>query len=1183
MGEMLGRTARGAVRTRQASPRSIWRAVRIICLLGSPVLGSLACQATPASGLLARGHVFAGTFGSTGKAAGQFKEPAAVAVNEATGQLDVLDRGNNRVERFSSSGAFVSQFTGAASPTGKFLEPNAIAIDNSHTANTSEDPSAGDVYVADTGHNVIDKFTSAGAYIGQLTEDSEGAFGTLMGLAVDAAGDLWVEQVREDEEGEEVTELDSFTDAEANEPLSHNLEPELGFERGLAVDSGDNLYLTTECCGITELTRIAEGEASHLKFDRTLGEGRTSGVAFDPASTELYSDEITHVSAFTAAGTPIEQFGAEQVDEGAGIAVNSSTNTVYAADSAANDIVIFTAEPPARPTIDSESASDVSATAAQLHAEVNARGVDTHYVFEYGATEAYGESAPVPAGDIGSAFGDRATSVTITGLLPATTYHYRIVAINELGAAHGEDHTFVTQLPGGFSLPDDRAWELVSPPKKNDAALESIPQEGGIIQASEDGTAVTYLATNPIGEGVHGNAYLFSQMLTRRTPSGWATQDIAVPDSVANGENSGQGNEYRAFSPDLALALVEQRGSDETLLSTEATERTPYIRSDTGESFQPLVTSANVPVGTVFGGMSGSSYVVEAVGMSSDLSHVVLSSLVPLSSTPVPNGKQLYTWAAGHLELASVLPSGAASAGAELGDGNANVRGAVSSNGSRIVWTSRAGSVRHLYLRDVGRHETIQLDENGSPSEGDAVFQVATPDGSKVFFTDGQTLTADSTAGGPEARDLYECEVTEKLGKLACNLKDLTVDNSQSAAVQGVVLGVSDNGAYVYFVANGALAAGASAGDCAEGTKTPQTCNLYVWHEGNVQLVATLSGADRPDWQRGEETSGAQLTRVTSQVSPSGRFLAFMSNRSLTGYDNIDAHSGQPDEEVYLYDAAEGSPVCASCDPSRARPQGRLDLQSTVGGPLVDRAGVWTEHWLAGSLPGWTGMDPERAQYQSRFLSDSGRLFFNSPDALLPQDVNGVEDVYEYERPGVGGCAETSPTFTSSAGGCVSLISSGTSAEESAFLDASTTGDDVFFLTAAPLLPATDVDGSFDVYDAHVCSPARPCPQPTSPQSSCETEAACRGRLTAPAGTSTPATSMPLGGGNLTPNGAPTPRLTRAQRLARALKACRKRHRHRRVECERQARRRYGAVRAHKGKSARGHKASARPRTERPR
>jgi hypothetical protein len=542
----------------------------------------------------------------------------------------------------------------------------------------------------------------------------------------------------------------------------------------------------------------------------------------------------------------------------------------------------------------------VSSTAAQLAGEVNALGADTHFAFEYGTTETYGKTAPVPAGDVGSAFGDRNVKIAVEDLSPGTTYHYRVVATNEFGTVSGEDHTFTTRLPTGFALPDGRAWELVSPPNKHGAALEAVPQEGGLIQASEDGTALTYLASNPIGERIAGNAYLFSQILARRTATGWSSQDIAVPDAVANGENSGQGNEYRVFSPDLAVALVEQRGTDETLLGAEASERTPYIHNNVSDGFRPLVTSSNVLPGTAFGGMSGAAFLVEAVGTSADMSRVVLSSLVPLTSTPVPEGKQLYEWAGGHLELLSVLPGGGASPSAELGDGNANVRDAVSNDGTRITWTSEASSVRHLYLRDIGKQETTQLDESASPTEGDAVFQAATPDGSKVYFTDGQRLTADSTAGGSSARDLYECEVVESAGKLACNLKDLSVDHSQNAAVQGVLLGVSEDGRYVYFVANGALADGARAGDCAEGTKAPESCNLYVSHEGDVKLVGTLSGADRPDWERGAETGGAQLTRVTSRVSPSGRFLAFMSNRSLTGYDNVDVHSRQPDEEVYL-------------------------------------------------------------------------------------------------------------------------------------------------------------------------------------------------------------------------------------------------------------------------------------------
>jgi hypothetical protein len=97
--------------------------------------------------------------------------------------------------------------------------------------------------------------------------------------------------------------------------------------------------------------------------------------------------------------------------------------------------------------------------------------------------------------------------------------------------------------------------------------------------------------------------------------------------------------------------------------------------------------------------------------------------------------------------------------------------------------------------------------------------------------------------------------------------------------------------------------------------------------------------------------------------------------------------------------------------------------------------------------------------YWPRYLSDGGRLFFNSLDALVPQDVNGQWDVYEYEPGGVGSCQLAQV--------CVSLISSGTSPDASFFRDASGSADDVFFTTSDPLV-AQDGDQGSDLYDARV-------------------------------------------------------------------------------------------------------------------
>ena len=69
------------------------------------------------------------------------------------------------------------------------------------------------------------------------------------------------------------------------------------------------------------------------------------------------------------------------------------------------------------------------------------------------------------------------------------------------------------------------------------------------------------------------------------------------------------------------------------------------------------------------------------------------------------------------------------------------------------------------------------------------------------------------------------------------------------------------------------------------------------------------------------------LADVTAGVSPDGEYLAFMSDRSLTGYDNVDANpaaKGARDEEVYLYDASTKLLVCASCNPNGEPPARRV-------------------------------------------------------------------------------------------------------------------------------------------------------------------------------------------------------------------------------------------------------------------
>ena len=431
-------------------------------------------------------------------------------------------------------------------------------------------------------------------------------------------------------------------------------------------------------------------------------------------------------------------------------------------------------------------------------------------------------------------------------------------------------------------------------------------------------------------------------------------------------------------------------------------------------------------------------------------------------------------------------------------------------------------------MRDVSAGKTLRLDlpaagcgtcGTGSP---EAVFQLASSDGSRVLFTDVQRLTTD--AGAPSGKpDLYECDITESVGgEPECKLTDLTPRNAagESADVQGSVLGASESGSYLYFVADGVLD---NDGTSVAGAHGGQP-NLYVRHDGKTSLVAALSGGDAPDWAGGGFEG--DFDHLTARVSPNGQYLAFTSDRELTGYDNHDAVSGQPDEEVYEYDATTGRTSCVSCNPSGARPAGEEYGHEGNNMPLVGEKFLqWgPSAWLAANVPGWTPFEKEVSRYQSRYLSNSGRLFFNARSPLVPNDVNNQWDVYEYEPENVGDCNagvsngsrtykrahafQTEAEGIKQAGeegpGCVGLISSGESKDESAFLDASAgagegehgesgseAGRDVFFLTSAKLAPQ-DVDDSYDVYDAHECTTASPCTQVATSPPPCENEASCK-------------------------------------------------------------------------------------------
>ena len=600
---------------------------------------------TSAQALVARGHTFGFSFGGVGAGAGQLSGPAGVAVSKASGDVYVVDSGNDRVERFDAKGEFIAVWgwgvkdgkqefevcergcrTGIpGAGKGQVDLPEAIAVDNSTSAS---DPSRGDLYVvADgrSGHAHLEKFSAGGEPLGWIKQAGVEAKweGALDGVAVDNSGRLWVYR------GVEARGLiERFSDAAKNkfeEPLLESVVfcPKPGF----AVDgAGEILYVDHERENHEGGCPLEAGEPARPVVAATLrssGEAlETLGSALDPQQTkaaatenpsgEVYLSNVSSVAAFSAAGSLIQRVGLP--GEGAaasGVAVDAATGDLYVTDAAAGKVDVLEPEPPGKPTITGLGAQNLTPGSAELSAEIDPVGADTHYYFQYGtvncmASPALCTDVPAPPGtDIGAGFADQSAGVELQGLAPGTTYYYRLIA----GNAHGEaerTNTFgsIMTLPGTEGvLPDGRAWEMVSPPEKDGSGIEPLRLEGGLIQASEEGNAITYVANGPIVPEPEGSRAPYpTQAIATRSSSGWSTQQIVTPRTKGEGFIPTEAPEYRFFSPDLSLGLVQpdnqSKGSgaeplEQPPLSPEATEKTMCaMRRSTSTTLPPSCWSA---------------------------------------------------------------------------------------------------------------------------------------------------------------------------------------------------------------------------------------------------------------------------------------------------------------------------------------------------------------------------------------------------------------------------------------------------------------------------------------------------------------------------------------------------------------------------------------------------------------
>jgi hypothetical protein len=682
------------------------------------------------------------------------------------------------------------------------------------------------------------------------------------------------------------------------------------------------------------------------------------------------------------------------------------------------------------PVVESESVSHVTSSTALLRAQINPEGATTSYAFQYLTAAAYeaneenepGElfagatEAPLGGAVLGTGQDALPAAASVIGLTPETEYRYRVIATSAEGSDEGDAESFRTYAPGAEGPPDGRVYELVSPTRKEGGEVFPLnPQISSCEAECKPGSALGHLpvqsATN--GDGLVYEGFPFSstgapktdEYLSRRTASGWQTTNPTPPSYLGHPRTG-----YFAFSGDLATGLlVEDEGST---LSPEAPAGYPNLfLQGLGNPtvFSPLVREPppNRPP------EPGESLQLEYAGATEDLSHILFAAndaLTPEAKGEDKSKSNLYEWSGGELRLVNVLPNGETVPGAAFGSGlklskektDISLLGddfshAISADGSRIFWSSDESG--QVYLRIDGEETLEVLDHEGQ-------FVTASADGAKVLLSDGC---------------LYD------LGTESCT--DL---NGSQEGFEGI-LGQSEDLSSIYFLDTAALTPEAEEnanGEHAEEGKD----NVYSWQEGSLSFVATLAKEDKADW------TIAPIKR-TAEASPDGGRLAFLSRVPLTGAENIGPclFSSQkplpgPCPEAFLFDAGSGKLVCASCDPSGEAPLGPTFLPTLGIGGLLSPL------------------------LQPRYLTDAGRLFFDSRDSLSPFDTNGnAEDVYEYEPQGVGSCTHE--------GGCTSLVSAGHEPIDSNFLAIDPGAENAFF-TTRDQLALQDRDELIDVYDA---------------------------------------------------------------------------------------------------------------------
>ena len=979
-------------------------------------------------------------------------------------------------------------------PPLPFTSPEAIAID-----------SFGDEYVAVYGKNGtdgrIDVFDSKGVYITELKDE----FGP-KALAVDAEGNLYVFERAGINEGEIIrytpttykpkeskiaydpkqrfslgttlasvdglavdaktghvfagngSEIREFgSAAEENKLLATITNEKLHSAVWVAVDAQRRRLYTSSCpVTITEciylvfnadephelLEEIDGSNTPEGKFltskgfapvavDEETGDFFIGDLEFLPVRVYQFNEDYEFVSQL-----PLKSSLYSRGDVAEGIAISNyagafNQHYLFVSSPGTNRALAFHPPGVCPPEIESVATASIGENEAELRALVNPCGGTTSYRFEYLSQQEYEEAGNsfvgaklAGEGTILPTEQEAEVKAAIESLTPGSAYRFRIFVENEVGEDEKEA-SFATyndaptsnacenqelRLAHSLLLPDCRAYELVTPADTNGRPPKGIGFGGdqfNTVEASPGGNVVSFLIEGGVIPGTEGTGSFNGDLYrTTRTDSGWNTES-AGPTGAETVEVQ-QGS----TSPDQGYSFWVASREGSALIEGKETH---YVRYPDDHS---------VPVGR---GNLGTDPSALGRLIAEGGNHIIFQTVSQNGEQPIqleedapPTGTSVvYDRTPDEVtHVVSLLPGNETP---EAGE-NAEYLGA-SADGEGIAF--KIGSTLYLRLANTTTYEIGIGAKFAGVSEG----------GSRIFYVEGGDLFAFDTES-EEAIPFTE------------------VGNAVPA-------NVSSDGTRAYFVSTTAIEGsgenpnGAVAGEGKDKEGKPKE-NLYLSEEGAIRFVGTVTERDvigeNPGngqldglglWTVGFGTG--QIPQDPSRTNPDGSVFLFSSRADLTGYDP----EGAP--EIYRYDSVGNRLHCVSCIPTKTPATGGASLE-TINLNQGDPA-PFSPRGLVLNL-----------------RADGQRAVFQSTEALVSRDNDGVQDIYEWEEQGVGSCTRV--------GGCIYLISSGRSASDNYLYGLNASGDDVFFTTSETLVGG---DGdTLSIYDARVNGGFKkvPCQQP---------------------------------------------------------------------------------------------------------